>query len=104
MVAHNLKMRTIFVGCKGRLCCSSHSLIKSVPQRVDGGQLSGEQVEPVREQVVPPVLLPRVVQHEVFRTLGRIGVGHREVRDVRLDVEDLLRLVEIVIWAYISGT
>ena len=84
--------------CKGRpltKLVSEDLLIKSVPERVDGGQLSGEQVEPVREQVVPPVLLPRVVQHEVFRTLGRIGVGHREVRDVRLDVEDLLRLVEI---------
>ena len=60
--------------------------------------MSGEQVEPVRKQVVPSVLLPRVVQHEVFRTLGRIGVGHREVRDVSLDIEDLLSMVESEIW------
>ena len=65
--------------------------------------MSGEQVEPVRKQVVPSVLLPRVVQHEVFRTLGRVGVGHREVRDVRLNVEHLLGVHESrIIYIYLA--
>ena len=51
----------------------------------------GEQVEPVGEEVVPPVLLPRVVEEEVLRSLGHVGIGDRDVGDVRLNVENLLR-------------